>query len=177
MIKGENMQIDEEIHLEVYNPGWVQQYEEEKLKLLKTLDDAVVHIEHFGSTSIHGMTAKPIVDILISVNQLPVDIDIINKLTALEYEGFGEISPGRLYFRKRGEKSFNLAIVKCGSKIWVNNIVLRDYLRIHQEEARQYRDVKIKAYAGGYRTLLQYSDSKGPFILELLQKARKWAVY
>lgn len=169
-----DIQIDEEIHLEEYNPVWVKQYEDEKLNIIQALEDIEFFIEHFGSTSIPGMTAKPIVDILVGVSQIPVDYKILKKLTNLGYENFGEISPGRLYFRKRKETSFNIAVVQYGSEIWVNNIVLRDYLRLHQEEARQYSDAKINAYADGCRTLLKYSDSKGPYISELLTRARKW---
>ena len=69
------MQIDEEIHLEEYNPCWVQQYEEEKLGLLETLGDFAVQIEHFGSTSIPDMTAKPIIDILIGITQLSENVE------------------------------------------------------------------------------------------------------
>lgn len=171
------MQIDEEIHLEEYNLSWVSQYEEEKQELQKVFADNAVQIEHFGSTSIPGMVAKPIVDILIGVKILGKDDEIFLNLVSLGYECFGEISPGRLYLRKRGSKSFNLAIVKLGSDLWINNIVLRDYLRLHPEEVVQYCKVKQKAYLGGARTLLHYSDLKGPFISEALQRARLWAGY
>lgn len=171
------MQIDEEIHLEEYSLTWVSQYEEEKRELLKVLGDYAFQIEHFGSTSIPGMVAKPIVDILIGVKSLSKDDERLLNLVQLGYESFGEISPGRQYFRKRGAKSFNLAFVKLGSDLWINNIVLRDYLRLNLDEAVQYCKVKQKAYSDGARTLLHYSDLKGPFISELLQRARLWAGY
>lgn len=65
---GVPMEINEKIYIEEYNPEWAGQYEYEKEQLCNALGDAVLGIEHIGSTSIPGIWAKPIVDIMIGVN-------------------------------------------------------------------------------------------------------------
>jgi putative aldouronate transport system permease protein len=66
-----------------------------------------------------GMLAKPIIDILIGVKNLGLDKSTIKALNHLRYEGLGEAGvPGRLYFRKRGEQAFNLAVVIWNGEQW-----------------------------------------------------------
>ena len=63
-LDGVLMRINEKIHIDEHNPEWVRQYEYEKEQLCNALGDAVLGIEHIGSTSIPGIWAKPIVDIM-----------------------------------------------------------------------------------------------------------------
>lgn len=58
------------INLIPYDPSWLKEFESEKDKLLSLIGDIVVSIEHIGSTSISGIHAKPIIDILIGMNNL-----------------------------------------------------------------------------------------------------------
>lgn len=58
------------------------------------------------------IVAKPIIDILIGVKTFELNSSVTNNLIELGYEGFGEIGVGRLYFRKRQEYSFNLAVFR-----------------------------------------------------------------
>lgn len=73
------MGINEKIHIEEYNPEWVRQYKYEKEIICSALGDAVLGIEQIGSTSIPGIWAKPIVDIMIGVKSLPLEECIIDK--------------------------------------------------------------------------------------------------
>jgi GrpB-like predicted nucleotidyltransferase (UPF0157 family) len=111
------LNIDEPIPLEEYDEQWVQHYEAERDRILAAMSDIVVGIEHFGSTSIPGMVAKPIIDILVGVESLALRSKDIERLRRLGYEGFGEAGvASRLYFRKRGTPSYNLAIVEWGKR-------------------------------------------------------------
>ena len=166
------MEIDEKIHIEEHNPEWIMEYEYEKRQLCETLGDAVLGIEHIGSTSIPGIWAKPIVDILIGVKSLPIDRYLINKVIELGYEYFGESGvSGRFYFRKRFPKGFNVHITQIGNEIWNNNILLRNFLRRNENEAKKYSELKQNIISQGVNTLLEYSDRKATFIIELLKMA------
>lgn len=102
---GVPMEINEKIYIEEYNPEWAGQYEYEKEQLCNALGDAVLGIEHIGSTSIPGIWAKPIVDIMIGVKSLPLEKSQICKVIELGYEYLGEAGvSGRIYFRKRFPK-------------------------------------------------------------------------
>ncbi|BFT74075.1 GrpB family protein [Paenibacillus sp. P36] len=164
------MILDEDITICDYDPEWLLWYTEE-VSLLASVLGSDVPIEHFGSTSVTGLAAKPIVDILIGISDFPYIP--IQALEDVGYECLGTAGvPGRIYLRKRGSRSFNLAITQYKSDLWNDNLILRDYLRNYPNEARQYSEHKLAAYQKGFRTLLAYSDHKSEFVLELLNRAK-----
>ena len=81
---------------------------------------------------------------------------------------------GRLCFRKRFSQAYNVHITQVGSEISNNNIVLRDYLISHKDEADRYSDLKRNILTNGVDTLLEYSYRKSNFISGLLKKANEW---
>lgn len=167
-------EIDEEIIVVPYQKIWPRLFRVEKNKIKKIFRDKAVQIEHFGSTSIFGMSAKPVVDILVGVKQLSA---IRRELIALKREGYeylGEAGvPGRLALRKRGKESYNLAVVLWSGEVWKNNLVIRDYLRVHPIERKKYSEHKEKVMKMN-GTLLAYSRAKQKFMADLLQKAKEW---
>lgn len=176
------MEIDETITISEYDPNWIRWYKEE-VEQLQAVFGASARFEHFGSTSIPGMPAKPIVDILVGINGSPetdttkpleMGDSTIKELEGLGYECLGEASvPGRIYCRKRGIRSFNLAVTAYESGIWRDNLILRDYLLHHPSETKRYAEHKWSAFRQGNRTLLAYSDYKSDFVGNLLQRAKE----
>lgn len=168
------MELDERITVVAYDEQWPVWFAAEKEKLLGVFANRAVDIQHFGSTSVPGMAAKPIVDILVGVRTLELDRATTNRLAELGYEGFGEAGvKGRLYFRKRREHAYNLAVVIWNGEQWVNNLLIRDYLRRNPEAARQYGERKLNAIRSGRTTLLAYSDEKADFVARLLERAKR----
>lgn len=168
--------IDEKIRVTSYNPKWPNLFETEARKLWKIFGKKALDIQHFGSTAVPGLRAKPIVDILIGLRTLELDKKCLRKLAGSGYRGFGEAGvPGRLYFRKRRPHSFNLALTRYGSDLWKNNLILRDYLRSHSKEVKRYAKQKEEAIQKGRKTLIAYSDAKQLFISRLLGRARSWS--
>jgi GrpB-like predicted nucleotidyltransferase (UPF0157 family) len=167
------LELDEEVVICDYDPMWSLWYNEESASLRGVFGPDVA-IEHFGSTSVSGMVAKPIVDILIGFFDFPnIPTSQVQALKQLGYECLGTAGvPGRIYFRKRGIRSFNLAVTQYESALWKDNLLLRNYLRQNSNEARLYSEYKLRAYNEGYCTLLAYSDQKSAFVLELLQRAK-----
>jgi len=170
------MRLNEKIYLEQYNPDWVLQFEEEKLKLQNKLNlYDVCCIEHIGSTAIPNITAKPIVDILIGIKIYPPNEDMLKVMKDTGYANWDEAGiEGRIYLTKRNPDCFfNCHIVQYESDIWNNNILLRDYLIKHEDEAMAYSELKQKIIKQGVNDLLEYSNKKSEFILALLEKARQ----
>ena len=131
-----------------------------------------VAIEHIGSTSVPGLLAKPIVDIMIGVPSIQDVAQLRAALTSADYEDLGEAGiPGRLYFRRRAGKSFNIALVEVDGSIWTANLALREYLRHNTEAAQAYTKVKRAAVDGGATRLLGYSDFKAEFVNRLVASA------
>jgi GrpB-like predicted nucleotidyltransferase (UPF0157 family) len=139
-------ELDEPIHLCPYDPKWPALFASEARRILAALP-ADVSIEHIGSTSVPGLVAKPIIDIMLGLARTHRDLDTVRTtLTNLGYEDMGEAGvPGRLYFRRRAETAFNVALVTRGGSVWIANLALREYLRTHPEAAREYADTKRAA--------------------------------
>jgi GrpB-like predicted nucleotidyltransferase (UPF0157 family) len=170
------MPIDESITICEYNPTWSHFFELEKVVILSVIKSQVVDIEHFGSTAVPGLAAKPIVDILIGLKSYPTPDETVDALKSIGYEYFGEAGvPERLYFRKRYPLAFNLAAVKWGSQLWRDNLLLREYLRSQPEARRRYEQHKRAIIAAGHSQLLAYSVQKAQVISNLLERAREWA--
>jgi len=165
------MELNEKIYLEKYNPEWQIFFENEQSLIKKAINDysGNFHIEHIGSTSILGIIAKPIVDILIGVTTFPPDKLFIENIinSGYEYMKSGSV-PERLYFTKRATVSYNIQIVKYNDDIWKKDILFRDYLRSHPDKAKKYSELKKSIYDSGAITLLEYSAQKASFISNIL---------
>ncbi len=167
---------DEKITIAPYNPLWPELFKQESENIKKVFDiSRLVDIQHYGSTSVHGMTAKPVVDILVGVSEFYISEQEKSDLQKLGYIYIGKAwTNHRFYLRKRDVQSFNLAVVSHGGDLWRDNLVVREYLRAHPEEAKEYIQVKQQAIIQGHTTLFAYSDFKYNFIIELIEKARKF---
>ena len=138
------MNIDEPITIEPYNPAWVTHFASERAVLCHALSIELSRVEHIGSTSVAGMQAKPIVDMMLGLDSFPPLLTVTDRLYSLGYEALGEAGvPGRLYFRKRLPNAFNVQAVLFGGPLWKNNLLMRDFLAAHPVEARRYADDKI----------------------------------
>jgi GrpB-like predicted nucleotidyltransferase (UPF0157 family) len=170
----EEKKVDEEIIVSSYCSGWPTKYALESEKIRTLLKELSPDVEHFGSTAVPGMLAKPVIDILIGVDKLPPPPTVIQELQSLGYEYLEEAGvPGRYYFRKRGEEqNFNVALVKRNGSLWRDNIAVRNHLRTCNADAKEYASLKQKIHQRGVHTLLAYSESKAAFMQSLLLKAR-----
>jgi GrpB-like predicted nucleotidyltransferase (UPF0157 family) len=164
-----------EIVVVEYDPTWPDQFARELEALQRALGEAAIAIEHIGSTSVPGLAAKPVIDILIGVARIELTPDQIAAVEALSYEFRGEAGiPGRLFFRKV-PRTAHVHVVEHGGEIWRSHLLFRDYLRVHPAERDRYAALK-RELAGVYREDRQtYTASKEPLIAELLESARRWA--
>lgn len=163
------------VTLNDYNPSWEQRYEDEKVKIIDVTGDQILAIEHIGSTSIKGMGAKPIIDIMVGVKLLD-EVDVLVKpLSQIGYEYVPKIEwKDRKFFRKGlwGQGTCHLHICEFVSNEWNEKILFRNYLRTHPKAAEEYYELKRKL-ATKYRfDRSMYTKSKEPYIQEIIQKAK-----
>jgi GrpB-like predicted nucleotidyltransferase (UPF0157 family) len=163
--------IDEPVHIVPYDEQWPKFFEQEKERLKQALNKQYLEFEHIGSTSVAGLSAKPIIDIMIGVESYPPSNELILQICALGYFFHGEANiPGRFYFTRRGQCNFNLAVVLLYKEHWLTNIKFRNYLRHHPQERLEYERIKRTAINSGAITLLPYSEFKKEFIADILKK-------
>jgi GrpB-like predicted nucleotidyltransferase (UPF0157 family) len=160
------------------DPAWRSQFEAEAGAIAPILQDTLKAIHHIGSTSIPGIYAKPIIDILVEVASLAaVDAQTLG-FQALGYTAMGEFGiPGRRYFRKdnsEGIRTHHIHIFESGSKQITRHLDFRDYLTAHPDEAQQYSDLKRKLAQQYSQDIEGYMDGKDGFIQAIDRKAAQW---
>ena len=160
-----------------YNRNWPRIYKEEEAHILQVIGDYIEDIQHVGSTSVPGLGAKSIIDIMIGIHKLSLVDKCVQPLHSLGYEYLGEFGiPGRHYFRKPPEaltmhRTHHLHMVETNNDGWKRNILFRDYLRTHPEDAKQYEVLK-RALAKQFGSDREgYTDAKTEFIETVLAKA------
>ncbi|MEH7441782.1 GrpB family protein [Bacillus sp. JJ1122] len=164
-----------------YQEEWKQLFENEKECLKNIFHPNNVDIHHIGSTSVPGLSAKPIIDILLAADKL-ADIDQATaQIVTAGYEAKGENGiPGRRYFQKsdkNGIRKVHLHAFVKGSHELQRHLVFRDYLFEHPEEAKKYAAIKEKAAEKYEYDIESYIAEKSPLVKELEQKALQWRPY
>jgi GrpB-like predicted nucleotidyltransferase (UPF0157 family) len=170
----------DEIEIVEYDPRWPALFAEEAAQLRAALNpDLIVGLEHFGSTAIPGMAAKPIIDILIAVRSLVEAREtFLEPLDELGY-AFWADNPktDRLFFVKGmppyGERrTHHVHVAEPTAEPW-QRLSFRDYLITHPDEARRYADLK-QTLAVRHRTDREaYTEAKAAFVEEIMAKVRR----
>lgn len=158
-----------------YDHEWPRRFEEIEVALESVLRDAGATVEHVGSTSVPGLAAKPIVDVVVVVPR-PEDVDAaLARLTERGYAAKGDRGvPGRLALTPPSDLPLHHPyLVVHGSDAYFDHIDLRDFLRAHPEEADAYAQEKRKhAHLLRANRRADYTDAKSDFVRALVDKAR-----
>ena len=162
-----------------YDPSWPAMFEDESTIIRSVIGDNAVDIQHIGSTSVPGLAAKPIIDIIISVAAIDRARDLcVEPLSAVGYQYVPEfeiVMPERLYFRKGDPRSHHIHMVVQDTGFWRRHILFRDYLRVHPAAARAYEALKRRLAKEHGTDMDGYTDGKSDFIRETEDRATAWA--
>ena len=166
-------------HIQVlpYDPDWPQRFETEAARLTPIFGDNLIAIRHVGSTSIPGLAAKPIIDMLPEVRDIQRVDSLNDALAELGYEALGEYGiSGRRYFRKLSSHTHlvHAHVFQTDNPEFARHIAFRDYLRAHPEQARAYGELKLRLAQRFPHSSANYQDGKQPWIDETEQKALQW---
>lgn len=159
-----------------YDPNWPRLFQEEHDKLLETLGEIKVIPHHIGSTSVVGLAAKPIIDILLEVERLE-DIDAVPHLfESLGYEVMGEFGiAGRRYYRKGGERrTHHIHAFQTGDPGLRRHLAFRDYLTAHPDVMEEYARLKQAIAATCNHEITTYSAGKNDFVKYHEAQALLW---
>lgn len=137
-----------------------------------SLKQEVADIQHIGSTAVPGLSAKPIIDILIAVNQLAAaeEYSIHLQKIGYEYVYYAE-NIDRLFFRKGTPRTHHVHIVEYGSWTYWRHILFRDYLLVHPETAQRYEQLKREIAIKFKTDRNAYTNSKTEFIQSIVAQA------
>jgi GrpB-like predicted nucleotidyltransferase (UPF0157 family) len=152
-----------------YDLGWPRMYEAESRRIVEAIGEWLVDIQHVGSTSVPGLAAKPVIDMMPGVETFGVMGHIIPRLESLGYEHVPveqEADPisDRRYFRRGVPRSHHVHVTVVGSDFWVRHLAFRDYLRAHPETATEYAALKRRLASEYGSDRLGYVHAKTDFI-------------
>ena len=161
-----------------YNPQWLTDFARAAREVNEALGDHLRVIHHIGSTSIPGICAKPVIDMLAVATDLSRIDAHTGRMRQIGFEAMGEFGiHGRRYFRREsadGIRTEQVHVFATGSSHVPRHLAFRDYLRTHAEVAREYSELKQRLAAAHPFDIEAYMDGKDAFIYETEIKALSW---
>lgn len=166
-----------------YNPIWPSLFQKEKKRLMDTCGSYILAGEHIGSTSVPGLGAKDIIDLMVAVESIAIaDKFLIEKIIGMGYKyskHLEEFFPDRRYFSTiPGEMEYrcHIHVVELDTGFWRKHSIFRDYLREFPDVRDAYYNLKIKLSEihNTEETRILYTDSKTEFIEDVVNKAKRY---
>jgi GrpB-like predicted nucleotidyltransferase (UPF0157 family) len=169
---GDRRRVDGPIQLAEYDPRWPALYEREASRIRSLLGERVLLLEHAGSTSVPGLAAKPIIDIVLGVAD-PADEPAY--VPAMEAGGYVLRIREPDWFEHRVFKGpdtdVNLHVFAADSPEIVRMLAFRDRLRTHHDERRRYEAAKRELAARDWTYVQEYADAKGEVVEGIIARA------
>ena len=176
--------LQDEVSIVPYDPNWPTMFAQERDHLLGSLPREMLgRIEHFGSTAVPGLAAKPIVDMLVEVRSLEeTKSRIVPVLEAGGYDYFwrptrGEdVPPFYAWFIKRdarGVRTHHIHMVEKHFEQW-ERLLFRDYLIEHPEIAKEYESLKLRLARDHPNDRVAYTDGKADFVKRVTGIAKEY---
>lgn len=162
------------IYLEEYDPEWPRLFEREATRIRAALGDQALQVEHVGSTSIPGLAAKPLIDILLVV---PNSADEASYVPALEAAGYTltirepDWYEHRLF--KGPETSVNVHTFSEGCAEIERMLLFRDWLRGHPDDRERYERTKRELAMREWKYVQNYADAKTAVVEAILARAQQ----
>ena len=177
--------VQEDVAIVPYDPRWPELFQREKEHLLGTLPAELIRrIEHFGSTAVPGLAAKPIIDLLVEVTDLQATRDrIAPMLEAQGYDYFWRPTHGDdgppfyAWFIKRdpasGTRTHHVHMVEAHFTEHWERLFFRDYLIEHPQVAKEYEKIKVRLATDHPQDRVAYTGGKTEFIVKITEQAKR----
>jgi GrpB-like predicted nucleotidyltransferase (UPF0157 family) len=170
--------FDPAIRVVEYDPAWPALAAAETRRIEAAVGEAVVRVDHVGSTAVPGLAAKPIVDLQLAVDALEPPARYVEALERLGYLFAPDPeSPDFHFFGLPAERprTHHLHVCAAGSQHELRHRALRDYLRAHPDEVAEYAALKRDLVARHPGDRLAYIDGKDRYVAALERRALAWA--
>ncbi len=171
---GEPVRLDGRIELHEYDPAWADLYRREESRIRGALGDRVIAVEHVGSTSVPGLAAKPIIDIVLAVAD---SADEASYVPALEAERYTLIIREENWFEHRlfkgPDTDINLHVFSEGATEIDLMLAFRDHLRANPADRALYEHVKRDLASRDWKYVQNYADAKSEVITDITHRAQR----
>lgn len=169
---GPRRRVDGPVYLADYDPDWPVLHEREAARVRELLGDRVRLLEHVGSTSVPGLPAKPIIDMLLAVAD---SADEPAYVPSMEAGGYAvrirepDWHEHRVF--KGPDTDINLHTFSEGSSEIARMLAFRDRLRTHDDERERYLATKRELAARHWVYIQDYADAKGEVVEGIIERA------
>ena len=157
-----------------YDEAWKSDFEKIKNELENAIGDCIIGIEHVGSTSVEGLSAKPCIDIDVIIKDYSIFETVVNRLNAIGYIHEGNLGiPNREAFKyseKPHLQKHHLYVCPQDSEELRRHITFRDFLRSNADAVKKYSEVKETAAKLFPYDIDKYINYKSPCIEELYRQ-------
>ena len=172
-IVGEAPVTFQPIVLVEYDPAWPGLYEREEARIRNALGDRALLVEHVGSTSVPGLPAKPIVDIVLVVGDSSDEVDYVPRLEAAGYV-LRIREPDWYEHRmfKGPDTNVNVHVYSEGCEEIERYLLFRDWLRRDPVDRERYEQAKWELAERDWKFVQNYADAKSEIVEEIIARAR-----
>lgn len=161
-----------------HDERWQEMFQQEAHRLRAVFGPLLVDIHHIGSTSVSGLKAKPVIDMMPLVTDITQVDQLTEQMATLGYKGFGEWGiPGRRYFHKGGDdhRTHNVHVFQADHSDAVDrHLAFRDYLCAHPDTAWEYGELKARLAQQFPNDIYGYMDGKDSFVKQVERTALRW---
>lgn len=173
-----DLNINRKYTLQEYDLNWQNKFDEIKIHLSHVFKKKAIKIEHVGSTSIVGMKAKSLIDILVVIKKIESFDEEKEKMISAGYEWGDEyIGPNTLIFykiAKDGSKTENIHVCEQGSCHEKRFLVMRAFFRAFPEKAKEYSELKEKNFNLYQDNYPAYREAKDAFLGRIELESYEW---
>ena len=166
------------IVLAEHDQAWAVDFDHEADAIRSALGDLEIAVHHIGSTSVAGLAAKPVIDILVVVSDLAALDAHGNRLTLLGYEARGEFGvSGRRFYQKtmpNGVRTHQIHAYAASDAAIQAHLDFRDYLRAHPATADAYARLKAQLAELCGSDIEAYAVGKTAFVRDVERRAALW---
>ena len=169
------MSEDAPVYIAPYDQDWPKRFETERQLLADAIGAWLVagSIEHIGSTAIPGLDAKPVIDMMAGVASLDGCRAALPVLERHQYCYAPYRSEVMHWLCKPSpaQRTHHLHLVPLGSRLWIEQLAFRDYLRTHPDVALEYAALKRRLAEAHRHDREEYTNAKAPFVQRVLAEA------
>ncbi|MCH2151765.1 MAG: GrpB family protein [Phycisphaerales bacterium] len=155
-----------QITLVPHDPSWSELAEVELARIHEACPERIVEWAHIGSTAVPGISARPVLDLMIGVEEMMHSGDTIQPLKGIGYRCHGEQGvPGRRFFSfsREGRALVHVHLYRVGSPLWQSAIAMRDELLNNAERAQEYEELRTRVMESDPGDLAGYEQAKRQF--------------
>ncbi|EEM13300.1 MULTISPECIES: GrpB family protein [Bacillus] len=166
----------DEVKVVPYTADWSTEFLKVQKEIYQCTGISENRIEHIGSTAIKDMLAKPILDILVAVDDLgTLNSSIINGLKSIGFLRLRVEKPNEIVFAKFTDNTYEerthyIHLVEFEKELWKNLIFFRDYLNANENAHKEYINIKLDYLKRHSTGINEYTNHKESFVKSIFEK-------